>query len=166
MIPSVRALLFSGIAVGAILTGGAAVAATSVSAPSAVTAGQEQPPSAVEDFSYPDAARILANQGITLKRGDGRITLTECDNSDINQIKVMSRVGQEEFCFTASSTTGYLALELADVYAIQTKDQIVRAELSAEGKSQTVDVPKNVIQGVGEGLGKPPTVLLEIRVTG
>ncbi|MFI6417125.1 hypothetical protein ACIBG6_06840 [Streptomyces sp. NPDC050842] len=163
MIPRVRTLTLASITAGALLAGGAAVAATSsATAPS----DQQEPPLAVEDFSYPGAAQILATKGITLKRGDGRVTLAECDSSSVHQIKVMSRVGQEEFCFDTTGPTGYLTLELADVYAIQTKDRMVRAELTAEGESQTVNVPKNVIQGVGEGLQKPPTVLLEIRITG
>ncbi|MEG8278890.1 hypothetical protein [Streptomyces sp. AHA2] len=149
---------------GAILIGGTALAvAVPVTAPAGPA--EAQPPVAVEDFSYPGAERILAEQGIQLKRGDGRITLATC-NEAADQIKVLTRVGGGEFCFTATHTSGHLTLELPDVFAIQTESHPVRAELTAEGKSQTVNVPKNEMKGVGEGLGEPPAVLLEIRVTG
>jgi hypothetical protein len=141
--------------VGAVAAGGTALATAAPSAAPGVAAGA-QPPVAV---------RILAEQGIALKRGDGRITLATC-NEAADQIKVMTRVGAGEFCFKATHTTGHLTLELPNVFGIQTESHPVRAELTAEGKSQTVDVPKNELKGVGEGLGEPPTVLLEIRVTG
>ncbi|MCL8013392.1 hypothetical protein [Streptomyces sp. AS02] len=162
MISRTRRLLLAGM-VGAVVAGGTALATAAPSA--APRAAEAQPPVAVEDFSYPGADRILAEQGISLKRGDGHITLATC-NEAADQIKVLTRVGGGEFCFAATHTTGHLTLELPDVFAIQTESHPVRAELTAEGKSQTVEVPKNNLKGVGEGLGEPPTVLLEIRVTG
>ncbi|MEV5430901.1 hypothetical protein [Streptomyces sp. NPDC052701] len=149
---------------GAVLAGGTALA---TAAPGAAPANpaEAQPPVAVEDFSYPGADRILAEQGIRLKRGDGRITLATC-NEAADQIKVFTRVGGGEFCFVATHTTGYLTLELPNVFAIQTESHPVRAELTAEGRSHTVNVLKNELKGVGEGVGEPATVLLEIRVTG
>ncbi|MDW4908040.1 hypothetical protein RB628_22505 [Streptomyces sp. ADMS] len=128
-------------------------------------AAADVPPYAVEDFGYPGADKILVEQGITLKRGDGRITLAACDDA-ADQLKVLTRVGAGEFCFKVTSSTGYLALELADVFAIQTESHPVRAELTAEGVSKIVDVPKNDFKGVGEGVNEPPTVLLELRITG
>lgn len=38
----------------------------------------EAPGCAVEDFKYPNADKILAEQNIVLKRGDGHITLADC----------------------------------------------------------------------------------------
>ena len=58
-------------------------------------------PSAVEDFSYPNAARILQDQKIALKRGDGHITLTGCDSA--HDIMVKSRTGAR--WITASRST-------------------------------------------------------------
>ncbi|CAL9312381.1 hypothetical protein AB0N23_22650 [Streptomyces sp. NPDC052644] len=158
-----RRILLAGATVGAVVAGGTALAAAAPAA--APLAGEGEMTYAVEDFNYPGADRIFTEQGIKLKRGDGRITLVACNDS-ADQIKVLTRVGAGEFCFKATHTSGYVTLELADVFAIQTESHPVRAELTAEGKSQTVDVPKNDFQGVGEGLGQPPTVLLEIRVTG
>lgn len=164
MISRARKVLLAGIMIGAVVAGGTALATAAPSTAPNVAA-DAQPPVAVENFSYPRADRILAEQGISLKRGDGRITLATC-NEAADQIKVLTRVGGGEFCFTATHTTGHLTLELPDVFGIQTESHPVRAELTAEGRSQTVDVPKNELKGVGEGLGEPPTVLLEIRVTG
>ncbi|MEX3106609.1 hypothetical protein DF268_04110 [Streptomyces sp. V2] len=162
VISRAQKILIAGAGVGVALTGGAALA---IAAPKAAPAAGDEPPYAVESFAYPDAARIQAEQGIKLVRGDGRITLVACDDA-ADQIKVLSRAGTGDFCFAATSPTGFLTLELADVFAVQTESHPVRVELSAEGQTETVDVPKNDFQGVGEGIGKPPTVLLEIRVTG
>ncbi|MFI1455962.1 hypothetical protein [Streptomyces roseus] len=52
---------------------------------------------AVEDFSYPDAAKIQAEKGIVLKRGDGNIVLTSCDGSQ--DLMVNTRSGQKDYCF-------------------------------------------------------------------
>jgi hypothetical protein len=121
----------------------------------------------VEDFNYPGADRILQEQGITLKRGDGRITLTTCDPAATNQIEVWTRESTDgKLCFRATAATGRLTLEIPRVYAIGTEARAVRAELSAEGQTQTVDVAKGEFKGVGEGVGDAPTVLLELRVTG
>lgn len=145
----------------------AGTAAESSAASGARTAEGDTPPSIVEDFTYPGADKVFAEWGITLKRGDGHIVLAVCDGSD-NEIKVMARgVGRDdEVCFKALAANGYLTLEVPDVYAIRTQSRPVRVELTAEDKSQTVDVPANVLLGVGEGIGQPPTVLLELRVTG
>ncbi|HEY8984855.1 MAG TPA: hypothetical protein VIU15_35435 [Streptomyces sp.] len=162
MISRAHKVLIAGAGVGAVLVGGTALA---IAAPGEAPAAGGEPPYAVEDFAYPNAGRIQAEQGIKLVRGDGHITLATC-NDAADQIKVLSRVGAGDFCFDTTSASGFLVLELADVFAVQTESHPVRVELSAEGRTQAVDVPKNDFQGVGEGLGDPPAVLLEIRVTG
>ncbi|MGI5196197.1 hypothetical protein ACQEVY_21505 [Streptomyces sp. CA-288835] len=163
MISRARKLLLSGIMATAVIAGASTLA---VADPGTGSKAAGDIPFAVEDFNYPGADKIQAEQGITLIRGDGHITLAACDDT-ADQLKVLTRAGAAgEFCFTATSTTGYLTLELADVYAIQTESHPVRAELSAEGKTQTVNVAKNAFQGVGEGIGEPATVLLELRITG
>ncbi|MFJ6630027.1 hypothetical protein ACIQMR_01295 [Streptomyces sp. NPDC091376] len=163
VISHARKLLFSALT-AAVIVGASTLAATHTDA-NAEAVAADVPPFAVEDFNYPGADKILAEQGIALKRGDGHITLATCSDA-ADQLKVLTRVGAGEFCFKVTSATGHLTLELTDVFAIQTKSHPVRAELTAEGKSQTVDVPKNNLKGVGEGVGDAPTVLLELRVTG
>ncbi|MFJ2557760.1 MULTISPECIES: hypothetical protein [unclassified Streptomyces] len=129
------------------------------------------PPAAVEDYSYPGAAGIEASRGIKLKKGDGRILLADCDLS-ASQIRVLTvedpSAGRDEiYCFRATSKTGYLTLELPRVFALETVDHPISADLTAEGKTQTVAVPKGGYQSVGEGtIGGARSVLVEIRVTG
>ncbi|WP_327738994.1 hypothetical protein [Streptomyces nojiriensis] len=45
---------------------------------------------AIEDFGYPNADRILAEQKITLKRGDGHILLADCASAT-DLLEVWSR---------------------------------------------------------------------------
>ncbi|MDT0611523.1 hypothetical protein [Streptomyces lancefieldiae] len=121
---------------------------------------------AVEDFQHPNADRILEEKGITLHRGDGHIFFAECDGSP-EQIQVWTRKSAAgTYCFQTTSTTGFLSLEVPEVYALQTTDTAVHAELSADGRTQEIDLAKNDFQGVGEGTGGASTVLLELRVTG
>ncbi|MDN3292579.1 hypothetical protein QWM81_00660 [Streptomyces ficellus] len=138
----------------------------SIGTTAAAAADDTLPPVAVEDFSYPNAAKILAEKGLTLHKGDGRILLADCDSSR-QQIQVWTRqTADGKYCFDANATRGYLTLEVPDVYALQTSDHPISADLTANGKTQTVNVPKDNFQGVGEGTGGDPTVLVEIRVTG
>ncbi|MFE0508842.1 hypothetical protein [Streptomyces sp. NPDC058964] len=133
------------------------------------------PPSAVEDFAYPNADRIQRDQGIKLIRGDGHILLAKCDDS-AQQIKVLTVQGQSgntqgAYCFRASAKSGYLTLELPRVFALETADHPISADLRPEADpaapAKTVSVGKNGYQSVGEGAaGGAPTVLLELRVTG
>lgn len=122
---------------------------------------------AVEDFSYPEADRIFQERGLKLFKGDGHILVAPCDESP-NQIRIWTRVGDEadRFCFQATASTGYLTLEVPEVYALQTADHPISADLTAEGKTESVDVGTDAMVGVGEGLGNPPAMLVELRVTG
>ncbi|MEU2111930.1 hypothetical protein ACIOWI_01700 [Streptomyces sp. NPDC087659] len=147
-----------------------AFASTPASPATAGTAG-DTPPFAVEDFTYPNAAKILADKGILLKKGDGHIVLAECGQS-ANQIQVMTvkdpAAGRDEmYCFQANSTSGYLTLELPRVFAIGTGDHPVKADLTANGQTTTVTIPEDGFESVGEGtVGGPQSVLVELRVTG
>ncbi|MET8750872.1 hypothetical protein ABZW32_12350, partial [Streptomyces sp. NPDC004667] len=65
---------------------------------SAMTAVAEDGPGyAIEDFGYPNADKILAERGITLKRGDGHIVLADC-GSATDLLEVWSRAN-EKICF-------------------------------------------------------------------
>ncbi|MFF8293254.1 hypothetical protein ACF068_29100 [Streptomyces sp. NPDC016309] len=174
MILGVRKMMLAGV-VGTVLTLTGLSALTSANAaprtaPTALAAAngaEAEPPFAVEDFTYPDAEGILKEKGIRLHRGDGRITLTDC--SAPHQIQVWTLQNTEgRYCFSTSGKTGYLSLEVDRVHAIRTDDRAVRASLTAEGKTTTVDVPKDDYKPVGEGDEKDPrpAVLVELRVTG
>ncbi|MFD3794962.1 hypothetical protein ACFVAM_13310 [Streptomyces californicus] len=130
-------------------------------------------PYAVETFDYPGAAQILEEKSIKLIRGDGRIVLADCDNADKAQIKVQVTRGPNEqdkpklFCFRATAKSGFLTLEVPRVFYIETADHPVSAKLTTDaGDSETVNVDKDDFQTVGQGLGKPMTTLVELRVTG
>ncbi|MFE5514176.1 hypothetical protein ACFQ9J_26950 [Streptomyces sp. NPDC056529] len=155
---------------------GVSTLATASPATTALPAGAltgEVPPVAVEDFNYPGAARILAEEGIALKRGDGQLVLADC-NSAVNQIKVHtvadSSVGRKElYCFKANSTSGYLTMDLPRVIALESTGPSFSADLTAGGAKTTVTVAKDGFRPVGEGdipSGAVRSVVVEIRVTG
>ncbi|MFF7928893.1 hypothetical protein ACFZDP_48990 [Streptomyces mirabilis] len=135
----------------------------------------DTPPSAVEDFAYPNADQIQHDQSIKLIKGDGHITLAACDDSG-QQIKVLTVKdengnSQGAYCFKTSAKSGFLALELPRVFALETTDHPIKADLRPQADptapAKTVSVGKNAYQSVGEGAaGGAPTVLLELRVTG
>ncbi|MFJ4834745.1 hypothetical protein ACIP79_33280 [Streptomyces sp. NPDC088747] len=131
----------------------------------------ENPPAAVEEYGYPGADRILADEGIKLKKGDGRILLVDCDQA-AQQIRVLSvgdpTVGRKDvYCFKALGETGRLTLELPRVIAVETMDHPVRADLTANGETTSVIVEKDGWASVGEGVfGGARAVLVELIVTG
>ncbi|MEU5431289.1 hypothetical protein AB0H73_37585 [Streptomyces olivoreticuli] len=147
----------------------AGVCTFGVAAAAPAPADEDTPPSAVETFEYPNAEKILKEQGITLRKGDGHIILADCKVA--TDIVVGTRQNVEgRYCFkvTGNGKSGYLALEIPETFHIKTEDYAVQAKLIAEGKTQTVDVPKNGFKGVGEGTPVPgaPTVLVELRING
>ncbi|MFI1537220.1 hypothetical protein [Streptomyces anandii] len=153
---------------------GAQALATADPQPTGGSAGVT-PPSAVEDFAYPNADQIQKTQGIKLIKGDGHIVLAACDDS-AQQIKVLTVQGQSgnpqgAYCFKANAKSGYLSLELPRVFALETADHPISADLRPQADPtapvKTVTVDKNGYQSVGEGAaGGAPSVLLELRVTG
>ncbi|MFG3310303.1 hypothetical protein [Streptomyces wuyuanensis] len=161
-----KALLFGTAgAVAACLATAALTTAQAAPQTAATAAVATEMPSAVEDFNYPGADKILQERGITLKRGDGHITLVQC--SQAWNIKIESRLDNAGYCFNATAKTGYLTLELPDAYGVWTEDHPVEATLTAEGEETVVDVPANEYQPVGEAgdIGLR-SVLVELRVTG
>jgi len=166
VIPRARKALLVG------LVGAMSVSALMAGLTIAQAAPQDDPPpaaatempSAVEDFGYPNAARILQDQGISLKRGDGHIVLTGCDSA--YDIMVKSRTGAKEFCFAVRGTKGYLTMELADAFGMWTVGHPVQATITADGKETVVNAPKNDYKPLGEaGSSEKRSVLVELRVT-
>ncbi|MFD8134429.1 hypothetical protein [Streptomyces mirabilis] len=163
-----RNLIFSGIAVACVALAGISVASADDPPQSPVGLN---PPSAVEDYGYPGADRILAEKGIKLKKGDGHILLAECDQT-AQQIRVLTvedasagRAGT--YCFKALGKTGLLTLELPRVFAVEAADHPIRADLTANGETTSVNVEKDGWASVGEGtVGGARSVLVELRVTG
>lgn len=175
MVIRARKWLFSGIT--AVILGASTLAVANAApdpaAPAGVRAAEDGalPPVAVEDFAYPGAESILATEGIELKRGDGHIVLTECDSASglikVHTVKDDAVGRKSTYCFRATAGTGRLTLELPRVFALETADHPISADLTANGATTTVDVAKDGFEPVGEGtVGGARSVLVEIRVTG
>ncbi|MFJ4910754.1 FG-GAP-like repeat-containing protein [Streptomyces sp. NPDC093249] len=122
-------------------------------------------PTAVEDLSYPDASRILADQKITLKRGDGRIVFIDCA-AGTPDIEVRSRTGQNGYCFDViGNQGGWITLELPDAFGIWTEAYPVKAKITTNGQQTVVNAPANDYTTYGEaGDSGTSSVLVELRV--
>jgi hypothetical protein len=101
---------------------------------------------AVEDFAYPQADKILEERGIVLKRGDGHIVLAVC-GTESGLLQVLTRISTDAICFRV---TGYLALEILQVYSIRGNDYTTRVDMSVDGEQQSYDIAKNLWTPVGE----------------
>nr|WP_203686482.1 hypothetical protein [Streptomyces sp. SID14515] len=125
----------------------------------------ELPPVAVEDFAYPDADRIFAEQGILLKRGDGHILLADCASAT-GLVEIFSRE-KGSFRFRVTGDSGFLSLELPQVYGVKSNDYKLRVDMEAEGEETSFDVPKNTWTPVGETADPENRdhTLLEIHAT-
>ncbi|MFJ8444421.1 RICIN domain-containing protein [Kitasatospora griseola] len=150
--------------ISALLAALVAVPGTVASIPE--SAVEATAPLAVETFAYPGAAKILAEQGIVLKASDGSMRLTDC-TAPGDVLRVSSAVDPKEICFRVSGASGYLSMEIPRVYAIWNGgDRAVKATVSANGTTSSVDLIKNQWKEVGFGDDKgPETVLLDLTAT-
>ncbi|KDN80638.1 ricin-type beta-trefoil lectin domain protein [Kitasatospora cheerisanensis] len=143
-----------------------AVPGAAVSLPASAT--EPAAPLAVEAFGYPDAAKILAEQNLTLKAGDGNIRLADCA-SESGLVRVVRQVAAPyEVCFKITGPSGYLALETPNVINIKGDSHAIKATLSTEGATSNVDITKNDWTPVGQAdnsTGNKPAVLLELVAT-
>ncbi|MEE1821603.1 trypsin-like serine protease [Streptomyces sp. BE20] len=131
------------------------------------SAAEATPPLAVENFSYPGAAQILAQQHAVLKSGDGNIQLADCTSTD-NMLEVYSRtldLGPTKICFRVTGPGGYLAVELPKVYSLKGDDHTVKATLTTDGSVSSLDLRKNYHTPVGEGSAVGGITLLELSAT-
>lgn len=136
----------------------ASLASTASAAPA------DEPPPLEETYDYPGAAKIFAERGILLKKGDGHILLTSCSPSG-DFLEVRSR-NRDSFCFRVTGATGYLTLELTDTFLILGDSRHTTvANYSVDGQSGTKTVAPGGAEGIGEGAGQHTATLLEIRVT-
>ncbi|MET9381381.1 hypothetical protein ABZY09_09855 [Streptomyces sp. NPDC002928] len=117
-------------------------------ASSTISVADESPGYAVEDFNYPGADAILADKGITLKRGDGHITLADCV-TDTGQLEVWAR-SQDKICFNVTGDSGYLTLEIPSVYGIKGNDYTTEATMTVDDETTTYDITQNAWTAVGE----------------
>lgn len=145
------------------LLGGSASTASTASAVHAVA--DETPGYAVEGFDYPQADKILAEQGITLKRGDGHIVLADCA-SQTGLLEVWAR-SSDLVCFRVTGNSGYLTLEIPSVYAIRGNDYAAQVDMTTADEEQSYDIAKNTWTPVGESADEQGRefMLVEIRTS-
>ncbi|MGW1379013.1 hypothetical protein ACWD6P_32755 [Streptomyces sp. NPDC002446] len=141
-------LLGSALAGSTLLITGAAGAVDRADAPRSARISAERPPSAVEDFSYPDAEKIFKEKGLKLKRGNGRILLAEC-GSEPNLLKFVAR-DRADFCFKVTGDNGYLSLEVPSVGGVQSNDYKAKVNMTVGDERKSFDIPKNSWKGIGE----------------
>lgn len=130
-------------------------------------AAGEAPGYAVEDFNYPGADKILAEQGITLKRGDGHIVLADCaSGGELVQVKAMPNV-LATVCFRVTGNSGWLSLEMPSVFSVKGNDYDTTVSMTTDGEDRTWDVEKNLWTSVGESADDQGRefALVEIRTS-
>ncbi|GAA3497737.1 hypothetical protein GCM10019016_048400 [Streptomyces prasinosporus] len=143
----------------AVLAQGGAAAGS----PAEAVAG-DAPGYAVEDYAYPNADKILAEQNIVLKRGDGHIVLADCA-AGADLLRFLAR-DREDVCFDVTADTGFLTLELPAVHGVKTDDSAnTHLEMTAEDDQVEYDIPADTWAGVGESVDAREHVLVEIHVT-
>ncbi|MFD8789744.1 trypsin-like serine protease [Streptomyces vinaceus] len=111
---------------------------------------------------------MLEATGADLVAGDGNITYTSC--SGPYQIKVWARdlkTNDSNICFQAANT-GYLAVSIPRAYRVETKGRDLNAQITVNGETSRLAVPKDTSKGFGEASPTNPqqATLLEMRVTG
>ncbi|MDJ0385300.1 hypothetical protein [Streptomyces sp. G-G2] len=123
----------------------------------------EGPGYAIEDFGYPNADKILAEQHITLKRGDGHITLADCASAP-DLLEVWSRTN-DKICFRVTGATGYLTLEIPAVFAVKGNSYSAQVDMTTGAEEKKFDVNKNAWTPVGESADDQGRdfMLMEIR---
>lgn len=159
------ALAAAGLLAALAFTGGPAYGGDSDDAVALSTVAEEGPGYAIEDFAYPNADRILAEQHITLKRGDGHILLNDCATGT-DLLEVWSRANSK-ICFRVIGSSGYLTLEIPSVFAVKGNTYEAEVAMTSGTEEKTFTVDKNSWTPVGESAD--PTgrefMLLEIRAS-
>ncbi|MGW2952746.1 hypothetical protein [Streptomyces eurythermus] len=132
----------------------------------AMAVADEAPGYAVEDFSYPGGARILQEQGIVLKRGDGHITLADCA-SGTGLLRIMARRQADPICFRTVGNSGWLTLEIPAVYVVRGNDYTTQVDMTVGDEEKTFDIEKNTWTAVGETADEQGRafMLMEIRTS-
>jgi hypothetical protein len=153
-----RLLTAGAMAVTAIIAGAAALIGAN---PAGAAESADAPTSLVETFEYPDGDQVA---GIRLIKGDGRILLVGCDEGRTSA-EVYSYVSADPYCFEFQGTTGYVALELEDVYGIRNHlDFPIDATIEVDDVVKPpVEVPADDWKGVGVANGEGQALLLELR---
>ncbi|WP_211351787.1 hypothetical protein [Haloactinospora alba] len=119
----------------------------------------------VEDFDYPQAAKIEEERGITLKRGDGHIVLADCGSQE-DLLEVWARDNkQSKYCFRVTGDSGWLTLELPAVYGVANADYDTSLDMTVDGQHKQFDVAPNEQKGVGESADPDDREHLLVKIT-
>jgi hypothetical protein len=115
--------------------------------------------SLVETYDYPNGDKT---PGIKLIKGDGHVVMVDCAEGQ-SSAEVWSFNNEKPYCFQFKGKTGYVTLELNDVYGIRNLSQLdITAKVSTV--KDPIPVPKDSWKGVGVSGGTGPAVLLELRI--
>ena len=136
-----------------------------VFAQAAAPIADDAPGYAVENFNYPQADKILAEQDIVLKRGDGHITLAQC-GSQTGLLEVWAR-SKDKICFLVSGNSGWLTLEIPSVYGIKGSDDVAQVDMTTGTEKTSYDIARNSWTPVGESADEQGRefMLVEIRTS-
>lgn len=137
----------------------------SVSAAAADETTDAAATSLVEDYSYPGADKILAERGIKLLRGSGSIMLADCPVAATTELIWVATINGN-VCFKASADTGYLTMEIGEVYSLRGDKHDTSATVTVDDETEHHDLVEGQWHGVGIGEDetKPLATLLELRV--
>ncbi|MGO1050165.1 hypothetical protein [Crossiella sp. CA198] len=135
-----------------------------------VAAAADDPPPLEEEYDYPGAEKIFQEKGIRLKKGNGKITLTDCPRTGVEGVLAVQRrtdgspnqAGQ--YCFKLEGNSGFITMELPKAYfakGLFTTDVVLRTAT----ETKTVRLNGQDWTPIGEGTGGPDATLLEFRVT-
>ena len=120
----------------------------------------------VEDLSYPNADKILAEQNIVLKRGDGHIVLADCA-SEAGLLEVWARE-KDKICFKVTGSSGFLTMEIPAVYGVKgSAEQTAEVDMTVGTEEKSFDVAKGTWTAVGESADPEGRdhMLVEIRTS-
>ncbi|GHF37137.1 hypothetical protein FHX82_007270 [Amycolatopsis bartoniae] len=154
--------VFTAAVIGALLASGTGLAlATQQDDPAA------EPPSIMEDFSYPGATQVLAQRGITLISGDGHIMLVSCGASGLIEVRSSGNTADKDpdpghYCFKVTGSTGTLTLTIPNAYQVKGDNHAVTATVTVANTTSTVAVATNTWTGIGLGSGPDPATLLQL----
>ncbi|MGW2819533.1 hypothetical protein ACWC24_00785 [Streptomyces sp. NPDC001443] len=120
----------------------------------------------MEDFNHPQADEVLAEQGIVLERGDGRITLADCA-SESGLLQVMARRQSKTVCFKTVGNSGRLTLEIPAAYVVKGNDCATQVDVTVGDGEKSFGVTKNTWTAVGESAAEEgrELMLVEIRTS-
>lgn len=138
------------------------------------SAADESPPHLVEDYTYPGAEQILAERGIELLKGNGKIMLADCGGTGLIQVR-SAEAGLICFDITLPAETGaqraalrpraWLTMRIPSVYVIRGDEHDTEAVLTANDVTSTYELTPNAWTPVGEGVDPEngPAVLLRLE---